>query len=342
MQTNRFELDSIANLKSKNIFGIVILFLTILYIGTRPVSGKYFLDMRTYADAFESYAAGEKVYFTKDIYFSFFMKWCSSIMTVEFFFLLCAFLYIYPLYLFCKNVFEKYWFYAFLILIASFSFWSYGVNGIRNGIASSIILWGISRANKKFFLYSLFIIAALFHKSMILVIIAYAITLFYKNTKVLLLFWFACIFLSIAFSGFWESIFGVFGFGEDDRLTEYLNQEEDLDNGIFKGSFRWDFLLYSGSAIVAGWFYIIRKNYEDKLYTQLCNIYLITNGFWILVIKTNFSNRFAYLSWFMLGIIIIYPLLKVKFFNNQHRVIGRTIIIYYAFTYILNVILSKS
>ena len=106
-------------------------------------------------------------------------------------------------------------------------------------------------------------------------------------------------------------------------------------------SFRWDFLLYSATGVYAGWYYIIKKNFDDTFYIRLFNIYLIANAFWVLVIRANFSNRFAYLSWFMLGVIIIYPLLKQNFLSNQHRVIGGVLIIYFAFTYLMNVILVK-
>ena len=39
-------------------------------------------------------------------------------------------------------------------------------------------------------------------------------------------------------------------------------------------------------------------------------IYLTANAFWILVIRSSFSNRFAYLSWFLMAIIIFYPFFK--------------------------------
>ncbi|RZJ63944.1 MAG: hypothetical protein EOO47_27640, partial [Flavobacterium sp.] len=38
-----------------------------------------------------------------------------------------------------------YAFYGFFALLISFSFWSYGTNGIRNGIATSLFLYGLSK-----------------------------------------------------------------------------------------------------------------------------------------------------------------------------------------------------
>jgi len=97
-------------------------------------------------------------------------------------------------------------------------------------------------------------------------------------------------------------------------------------------------LFYSAFGVFAGWYFIYKKRFEDPFYNQLLNTYLICNGFWILVIRANYSNRFAYLSWFMMGLVIIYPVLKKQLFKNQHWVIGKIIFAYFLFTYLMNVI----
>jgi len=44
----------------------------------------------------------------------------------------------------------------------------------------------------------------------------------------------------------------------------------------------------------------------------------------------------------LLGVVIIYPLLKKQLFEKQHLLIGRIILLYFAFTYVLNVLLVKA
>ncbi|HMQ45454.1 MAG TPA: EpsG family protein, partial [Mariniflexile sp.] len=66
--------------------------------------------------------------------------------------------------------------------------------------------------------------------------------------------------------------------------------------------------------------------------------YLICNGFWILVIKANYSNRFAYLSWFMMALVIVYPFLKQTFFKYQYIILGNVILLYFGFTYFMSYI----
>ena len=307
-------------------------------MGLRPISGAYFGDMGTYANLFVNYASGGIMLFQQDVGFDFFMSSSAKIMTIDFFFLLCAFLYVFPIYLTSKKFFKKYWFYAFLILVSSYSFWTYGTNGIRNGLASSLVLLAFAYKDKKVVMIALMFVAASFHKSMLLPILAYGITFFYKDSKKVFYFWLLCIPLSLIAGGVFESAFANLGF--DDERISYLTAG-NVNNDEFSGTgFRWDFVVYSASAVFAGWYFIFKRKYKDPVYSQLFNTYLIANGFWILIIRANFSNRFAYLSWFMMGLVIVYPFLKMQFFKNQQKVLGTVILFYFMFTYMMNVILT--
>lgn len=344
LQSATVELTDYANVRIKSNIGLVLLVLIILYMGSRPISGKYFADMSTYAFNFDKYKAGDPVDLTtnKDLLFEFFSKYCSGIMTVEVYFMVCAALYVIPLYLFAKKVFEDYWFYAFLMLVISLSFWGYGVNGIRNGLATSVFLLGISRKN---FIFSLLIIGSTYfiHKSMFIVLIAYAITFVHRDYANYLRIWLLAIPSSLLLGGFFETLFLNLGVFANDKVADYLlGGGEEFNDQFSSLGFRWDFLLYSATGVFAGWYFIFVKKIEDKLYTQVFNIYLLVNAFWVLVIRASFSNRFAYLSWFLLGVVIIYPLLKKQLFDKQHLIIGRIIFIYFAFTYVLNVLLVKA
>lgn len=333
-------ISSTRNLKSKNFLGIFLFLLVLFFIGFRPVS-VYFGDMGNYYYQFYSLVNGDPPKYSKDFLFIFFMNIISSLESVTFFFFLCAFLYLYPLFSFTKKVFNQYWFYAFFMLIISFSFWSYGTNGIRNGIASSLFLLGIS-IKKKSFKYIMFIVACGFHQSILLPFMAYLMTNYYNYPKKYLIAWLCCIPLSLVIGNLFISFFLNLGIIETNNLEGYLGDFDYASEGIteLKTGFRWDFLLYSASGVLAGWYYIFKKSFTDPFYYRLYNIYLIVNGLWILVIKANYSNRFAYLSWFMLAIIIIYPLLKKKIFRNQNRVLAVIILAYFSFTYLMNVILS--
>ncbi|WP_247672556.1 EpsG family protein [Aquimarina sp. MMG016] len=313
-----------------NFSGYLLLTFLILYIGQRPISG-IFGDTVNYIVTFDHYRYGGEIPEVNDYGWHFFMKTLATLVPYHIFFTICAFIYIFPMYKISKEFFGKYWYYAFVMFVVSFSFWTYGVNGMRNGAATSLFLWGLSFHRNKIIMGLFFLWATLFHKTLFLPIFAFIITFFYNNPKVFFKGWLACIPISLVLGSVFISLFASLGFG-DDRLTGYLTSQADAGTFASTG-FRWDFLFHSAFAVFAGWYFVFKRKFEDKFYFQLLNTYLICNGFWVLVIRANFSNRFAYLSWFMMAIVIIYPFLKQQFFKNQHFMIGKVMLIYFSFTY---------
>jgi uncharacterized membrane protein YiaA len=68
------------------------------------------------------YASGGEIRVGSDILWHSFMKFCSSIMTAKIFFLVCAILYVVPLYKASKNWLGRDKYFLFFMFIASFSF----------------------------------------------------------------------------------------------------------------------------------------------------------------------------------------------------------------------------
>lgn len=333
-RSNATAINSNKNLGSIKSIGVFLLLFVILYMGLRPVNWR-FGDMVFYNQSYENYLYGMPFIPSKDIVFEYFMYNCAQVMTASMFFLMCTLLYVLPLWAACVKWFKEYRYYAFLALVISFSFWSYGTNGIRNGIATSLFLYALSR-DKIVFKVVFILIAIGFHKSIVIPTAALVLTYFYANPKKYFYGWLACIPLSLVSGGFWEGLFA--GFMADDRVS-YLTEGNVNDDSFSSTGFRWDFLLYSASAVYAAYFFIFKKNFQDPVYNRLVCVYLAANGFWILVIRANFSNRFAYLSWFMMGIVIVYPFLTKIQIKNQHRVLATVLLAYFAFTYLMNVIL---
>lgn len=334
LHSQMLQIDERKNINFVSATGKFLLVFTTLYIGLRPISGRYFGDTSTYGEYFKNYQNGGTILPGSDYLFHLFTKFCSQIMTIHMYFLLCAMLYVVPFYIVSKLWFKNYWGYAFLFLILSFSFWSAGTNGVRSGIATSFVLLAFSRKNLSSKIIW-FVIAVGFHKSMLLLAGAYCLTLFVKNPKWYFYGWLCCIPLSLLAAGFWESLFA--GLLEDERVS-YLTAGNVNEDKFSSTGFRWDFLLYSATAVYAAYYFIYKRKFSDENYFRLVNIYLTVNAFWILVIRANFSNRFAYLSWFMMGIIICYPLLTQMIVKNQNKKIGYIMLGYFAFTFFMNVI----
>ena len=316
-----------------NVFGVFFLLTILCYIGLRPIDGK-FVDMTTYAHTFQRYQNGAPVYVDGDFGFEYFVKFSSQIMAVETFFMLCAIIYIIPLYIASKRWFPKYYLFAFLFLVCSFSFLTYGTNGIRNGMATSLFILGLSyiRENHSKMIAILFL-SFIFHKSMTLPILALATTFFLTDTKKYFMFWGLSIILSLVMGSLWIQLFASMGFG-DERLSGYLTAEVDPSKFSSTG-FRFDFLIYSAAPLALAYFYVIKKGFNDVVYKHILHTYIIANAFWVMVIRANFSNRFAYLSWFLMALVVAYPLFKNVFWNNHFKKVGIVLLVYYGFTYLM-------
>ncbi|MBV6879076.1 EpsG family protein [Epilithonimonas ginsengisoli] len=315
-----------------HVLGYILIVVMILYMGFRPVSGRYFADMATYRKGYLLMQRGV-VKIEHDYAFNYFMWACSQIMHHKYFFFIVDVLYIIPCYIFSKKYFSSYWFYAFFMFAGSFSFWAYGTNGIRNGLATSFFILALCYYEKKWMMYLWFLIGMLFHSSLVIPLAAYITSSLYKDPKVYLYIWLAAIPLSLAGGSVWQELF-FNNLGFSDRTSGYM-EGESVEGSFSSSGFRWDFLLYSSFGIIAGYYFIFVKNIHDKFYIHLFGIYSIANAFWILVITANYSNRFAYLSWFMMAPVIAYPMFKYKIWKDQYKMFGIILSIYYLFTYLM-------
>ena len=68
--------------------------------------------------------------------------------------------------------------------------------------------------------------------------------------------------------------------------------------------FRWDFLLYGSVPILEGIYFVFKRKYNNQFYCILLSTYILTNAFWVLINEVPFSDRFAYLSWFMMPLLL--------------------------------------
>ena len=50
-----------------------------------------------------------------------------------------------------------------------------------------------------------------------------------------------------------------------------------------------------------------------------------------------FSNRFAQLSWFLMGFVFIYPFFKYRFWADQEKKLAGFFPLIYAFTFYMNI-----
>lgn len=328
--------------KRKSAFPIMLIAIAVtLFLGLRPIDVE-FVDTIVYAEVFKNFKAGffDSNFKANEPLFLLVTYICSKITDINGYFLFLEVLYVAPIFIACIKLAKNNIATAFLFFLSSFSFYSYGVNGLRNGIATSLIMLSIS------FLYctkpsitlclTTMIAGVLFHNSALLPGLAMWVAYFYKGSyKLILYVWICAIFISIISGSSIDSLFTHLNIGGDNRLEEYISHK--ADKGAFSHTgFRYDFLIYSSLPILIGIYFVFKKKLFDDTYIALLTIYTISNTFWVLIMRANYSNRFAYLSWFMMPILICYPFIKFKFAKNQGAITSIILLAHIGLTIVLS------
>ena len=162
---------------------------------------------------------------------------------------------------------------------------------------------------------------------------AFVLTLLFKNPKWYFYGWVACFFLALAHVSYFSNLLVLM---TDERGADYIvGRGEDGT----KGGFRIDFILYSAMPVLVGSWVIFKKQIQvSSLYMSLLNLYLCANGVWMLCMYASFTNRIAYLSWFIYPIVLIYPFLNVDLGANRYRQFSRVMLYHLAFTLFMSFI----
>ena len=324
-------------------WGFFLSVLIILYMGSRPVHW-VFGDTVNYAAGFERLKSIPFEWeWNREWLFRNLLHWFARNSNIHIFFIMCAACYVLPLWIAMHRMFRNYSYIPFLVILAMFTFWQYGINGIRNGIGASLIILAMTYVENIPIMAFLCFLATGFHSSVFIMIGAGIMAWFIKNSYYYLAAWVACVILSYVAGDTIQTYLAGLGIGgEDERFTTYLtiDAEQFARNELtnLRIGFRWDFLAYSSMAVVVGWYFIFKRNFQDEYYHWIYNTYLITNAFWVLVIRAAFSNRFAQISWFIMPIVLIYPFMKKRFWLNHEKMLGYALLIFYAYAFYYNIL----
>jgi hypothetical protein len=272
----------------------------IMFIGFRPMH-RVFIDTLGY---YEAWALADWVGFDFNaenlIFDNIYIYLGASGLDISWFFLLIASIYFGTILAACQKLFPNNILLSFLVCLGAFSTYSYSMNGIKAGAAASIFLLGITYRDKLFISLPLVLISWGFHHSMQLPVAAYCLALIFKNKNWYFYGWLFCLLMAIGHVSFFQNIFAGI---TDESGADYLTKDE---YNTIKG-FRLDFIIYSSMPVLMG--YMVKYEYrlEEKIYDMILNTYLVCNAVWMLCMYAAFTNRIAYLSWFMYPIVLIYP-----------------------------------
>lgn len=315
--------------------------LVILFLGLRPTHYA-FGDMVNYAKGYRyGQMTGVAVEAKGEWFFAYIQQICINLKLSEnIFFLVCAIGYIYIQYWVCqKLLWENVWI-AMLFILSAFEFYVFAVNGVRNGLACAFVMAAmsiaiLSKGDKKKLIIAAVIIffARGIHTSVVIPSLCALVALYWlKNPKYALYIWVASIVISLVAGNFFVGLVGDMTAGEA-SYNDYTHHQTESE--FSRSGFRWDFLLYSAMPVWLIYIVNIKRKIRERVFDFLSVTYLLANSFWILVIRVNYSNRFAYLSWFLYPLVLAYGLIRLKIWEDQDRRIGFFLLIHAGFTLLM-------
>ena len=348
---------------------MLTLFLMV-YMGLRPVSFA-FGDTINYAAGYNT--ATELAVFALDLdsewFWAFIMLTCKQFgFTVNMWFLIIEIGYLGFVFWGLKVLLGENSWMAMLFFLSAFSTFTFGVNGIRNGLAcSATILAFAIAANKniaQLLLAGIILVFAFgIHRSIALPIAAFlAASYIIKSPKLAIYFWVASIGISFVAGGPVTNFF--MGMGFDDRMTSYATSTDEYADQFSQTGFRFDFLLYSAMPVWLTW-YVCKKAETErtqfgetieemetgvigagriadvhsmKVFNILATTYILANSFWVMVIRAAFSNRFAYLSWFLYPVVIAYAVIRLHIWEDQDKKAGLILLLHSGFTLVMHLL----
>lgn len=313
-----------------------------LFIGLRPLSGYYFGDTGNYTILYYNIEGLPYVYdplTANKIWDNLFYWWASKQLEISNFFVVVAFIYFGCTYLACRKFFNKDQYIAFLVFLGAFSTFSYATNGIKAGAAAAIFLLGLSYYKKWFIGIPLILISWGFHHSMTLPVAAFTVAYTYRNSKFYYYVWIICLLLSAVHITYFQSLFATMAEDQGDISGAGYLSSSTSDEWGGKSGFRIDFVLYSAMPILIGYYAMFKKRLIlSNTYKMILNIYMLTNSVWMLCMYAQYTNRIAYLSWFMFPIVLVYPFLKEDWGPTRYKTLSKVVLANLTFTLFMHLI----
>lgn len=294
----------------------LLAFIVILFFVNEPILE--YSDKDNYRLGFENVynlnSSGDSI----DLGFYYLSRFVAYFTNSYYFFFFCiAFIYLLGYIKFIKKYINyEYRFIIFLTTISALGFYNYGTNTLRQGMALSLFLlvFVYKENTRKSIIFS--IISFLVHKSLIIPIAMYWLLKRFNLQNKVLYFWLICLVATMLFGGSLGIYLGQFLVSQDSRIDSYINGE----NENYVSGFKINFLIYSVVPIIFG--LKIKDKINNAFYNEILSLYIAVNAIWLLVIRIAFTDRFAYLSWFLIPFILLYPFSIKKLHRNQNAIIA--------------------
>ncbi|CDA84111.1 EpsG family protein [uncultured Bacteroides sp.] len=325
------------NVNQENKKAFRLFFIFAIFVGVRPIS-EYFADMTQYYGIYTRWSGSFTFNWdVENLLYDNQMMWFANIrLEPVIYYLYIAFIYFGGMYVACRKMFPGNAYAALLVCLVAFSTFGAGTNGIKAGSAASLFLIALAYRDNLKICIPFVLLSYGFHHSMQVPIAAMVATLFYnKKPKYYIYFWIFCFILSALHISYFQLLFAGL---TDDKGAGYLLSDRSEDVIFDRGGFRLDFIIYSAMPILMGWYAITKRKIQDKWYNIIFCTYTLVNAVWMLCMYASFTNRIAYLSWFMYPIVLIYPLFLEQWGNDRYKFFAKVAALHLAFTLFMHIV----
>lgn len=313
---------------------VLVTIIVIVFIGLRPLSD-VFADMPQYYDYLQHFH-NTSFRFNTDveniIYDNMMMYLACNNFPYPLFYLFIAAIYFGCYFICIQKLFPQDTLIAFILFLSAFMSFTSSTNGIKAGAATAIFMVAVANYNNFKVWIPVLLVSWGFHHAMHLPIAAFLCSKIVKNPKYYFSFWFFCLLCAMAHITVFQSIFAGF---TDEKGASYLIGDGEWGG---KAGFRIDFVIYSTMPILVGWYSIIKYKFADIYYERILNIYMLTNGVWMLCMYMAYNNRLAALSWGMYVVVLFYPILRCEWPGNKNIIFRRMAWAHVGFTLFMHFI----
>ncbi len=314
---------------------IWLLIFFIFFIGLRPLSN-VFADMSQYV-GYLSYWKGLPFHVNflveNKIYDNLMMFLACNDFPYPLFYILIAAIYFSCYYICFRKLFGNDILVVFILFLSAFMTFTSSTNGIKAGAATAIFMIAVAYYENWKVWLPILLVSWGFHHAMQLLIVAFLLTKFYRNTYFYFYFWFFCLMCATAHVTVFQTIFADY---TDEKGALYLMGNKTEWGG--KSGLRIDFVLYSAMPVLVGYYAIIKKQFADVFYERILSIYLFANSLWMLCMYVPYNNRIAALSWGMYVVVLFYPVLRCAWPGNREMVFRKMALTHFGFTFAMHFI----
>jgi hypothetical protein len=295
----------------------VILFFLIFYCGLRPLTVGS--DTKMYSNIFESSSnvmTNDSLQISYQTTFLFFnIVKTISLITSNYvvFFLIISSIFNLILYWLIKRYNPNYLNSILFMYAFSFFYYTFSINGIRNGLSYVILLAGIMLflENKKTVAFFLFLISFSIHASSLIVFFCFILCFYFIKIRISIFIWVTSLTIALFNIDLFKLIINILFETDIELILHKISFYENYNE--YKTGFRIDFIIFGlfwGSLFL----YKIKTTlFNNTIYKSLVSTFLLLNCLQFLIFQMPFNDRIGILSWFLIPVLTFYPLNKIEF-----------------------------